>query len=140
MTSLRKVFLGGMIVFGLLCAGGLVFIDGSYLPYKPCRPLRYQTDQRIGEGVTAEATTDTMTDVIGFYDLHLLPKANGIGENGQWYKHTSSSGISYSCSATDINLLTAETGCIDITKEGSRIAIRTELNRFEGSSLPCQGP
>jgi hypothetical protein len=114
---------------------GVIWWDGYYLPYKPCRPVEYPDgkviaqDQHIGVSVPIAAVT-------GYYDRRLNVRVNA--EDGQWNKENlKDARILYWCVAADINRLSAETGCIYLSSAAGKTEIQTMLLRGEGGEWPC---
>jgi hypothetical protein len=128
-----------LAVFAVMacCGVGLVFWDGYYLPNKPCRPISFPEGRRLG-GDSSVLSKDTLITVEAFYDKHLAPKPTGVGDIGDWRKDKlTAGGYRYWCFGNDINLLTTETGCIDIREVDAGTVIDYRLRRSEGASAPC---
>lgn len=141
MISTRRMLMIGSVISLLCIALCAVFWDGFYLPYKPCRPLVYASGQSSNQARTTIITSDAFDQVINFYNQHLNPQPAAGFATGVWRQlDTQATFVSYACSSSDINMLTAETGCIFIIKEADKTSIVTELLTSEGSSVPCQGP
>ena len=140
MTRVSKILIGFFALCMIIISCSL-FVDGYYLPFKPCRPLVYDTNLSSGQGSSTFVTSDKMVNVINFYDQHLKQGSVSSFENGVWRKTDNTADlVAYSCSSVDVNMITAETGCIYIIKEINGVRIVSELTRNEGSSVPCQGP
>lgn len=119
-----------------MIVGLCLYIDGYYLPYKPCRPVIYPSGQIVPKN-DVYTTTDTVKTVEAFYDQHLnaegLPRQQGI-----WVKESlDESMYLYSCHAIDINRTTTETGCIYIRPESDSTYIETKILISEGSNYAC---
>lgn len=131
----RKTIILGCALSIVLCFGlTLVFIDGSLLPPKPCRPISYPQGQTRKQ--FSVITADPMETVIDFYvtNLDVQPWP---ADTGQWKKVTLDSGILFYCMGVDINGLTTETGCIYLRENGQGTFIEAELFRSEGGNVPC---
>jgi len=126
------------------CCSAALFMEGSFLPFKACRPINYPFGTRDGlkEGEWFSLTTpDTMSEVLSFYDQRLLdgqefPRNLDVGEwqrkelaDGKWL---------YSCYGVDINHTTTETGCIYVSEQAEGVLITSDFFRSEGANTPCQ--
>jgi hypothetical protein len=128
-----------MIALSLLCCllTG-VFLEGSLLPRKPCRPVLYPNGNRTTESLDY-AVTDSFDMVVSYYNDQLNAQTPDLVDTGQWsLERLSVSTFLYSCRGVDINGLTTETGCIFVSREASSTRIRTQLWRSEGGHIPCQ--
>lgn len=135
----RKIILIslGCLLVVSCCFLFYIFWDGFYLPYKPCRPIKYP-DKEV---ITSEAnytTPDPVESVLSFYDDTLQaqsPLEAGVGDWGK--EQLTESLYLYSCYGVDINRLTTETGCILISNQEEQNKIRALLYLGEGSNQPC---
>jgi hypothetical protein len=112
-----------------------VYIDGFYLPNKPCRPVIYPGGQHTHEIMEYESA-DPVESVLAFYDQRL--SVSDDSEIGTWWREqVNSTSWRYICAAPDINRSTTETGCIYIDKKQNTVLIRMMLLRSEGGYNPC---
>lgn len=129
------IFAFGVLAL-LICCLIVLFFEGYYLPFKPCRPITYPDGIKKGKQFSY-TTTATLDVVLSFYDQHLDIQP-WPADREQWRKEElGSSTYLYSCYAGDINGLTTETGCIYISNEGGSTLIETMLFRSEGGNIPC---
>jgi hypothetical protein len=120
----------------ILCLCLCIYVDGSLLPYKPCRPVAYPQSLPGLQHDTA-TTTDSLDTVKAFYDQRLNIQ-EGSGQLGVWVRSAiDQSHYSYTCRAIDLNFTTAEAGCITISAEGEGTIITTKHMRAEGSIPVC---
>lgn len=140
-NSINKKILVGILclhVFSCICI--FLFLEGSLLPFKACRPIMYNQTERIkiSEGQRVSyITDDSIEEVLSFYDRTLTDLQYNIispGYTGQWKKWYYSGYIHYDCYGNDINFLTGEVGCIYISREGDGTVI--EARRYRGTT-PC---
>lgn len=76
-----------------------------------------------------------------FYSQHLGAQPALLADKGEWRQEKLSNGTYlFSCYAADINRITTESGCIYVSADGSYTRIEGELNRSEGSNVPCLRP
>ena len=127
---------GVLIILGL-CVIIAVFLDGFYLPGKPCRPVRYPDGQRTTDAFQSVTEAD-LADVLVFYDnaLNVQPWP---GDTGLWTRQELAPGAFwYTCYGTDINRLSTETGCITVRQQAQgTVSIEGLLLRSEGSNAQC---
>lgn len=132
----RNIYFFSFILL-LICLGLLIiFLEGSHLPVKPCRPRIYpggvKTDQHF-----SLSSSDSLSTVLSFYDETLDIKT-WPADTAQWRKEQLRDlNYLYSCFAVDINKLTTETGCIYISSSDSVVHIEGKLIRSEGSNVAC---
>lgn len=125
-------------LFLLCCLSVGVFIEGSLLPNKPCRPALYPNGNRTTES-RDYIVSDPLATVVSYYSDLLSAQAPNSVDTGQWsVEKLSESTFLYSCYGVDINRLTTETGCIFVSQETSGTRIRTQLWRSEGGHIQCQ--
>lgn len=121
-----------LICFGLL----IIFLEGSYLPFKPCRPRTYPDGGKTNQQFSL-SSPDSLSNVLSFYDETLDIKP-WPADTAQWRREQlGKSNYLYSCFAVDINKLTTETGCIYISNRDSVVHIEGKLLRSEGSNTAC---
>jgi hypothetical protein len=127
-----------VVMFLLVCCTLLgLFLDGYYLPGKPCRPFAYPNLVRTTNAFSI-TTQDSIETVLQFYDQNLNIKPIMEADTGDWkIEELENSRFLYSCYSVDINGLTTESGCIYVTVEGLFTRIEGELNRSEGSNIQC---
>lgn len=139
--NITKRFILLLVGGVLLCPSLLyLFIDGYYLPFKPCRPMVYPSGEPMGKGRRDNLVGDSFVQVVAFYDQRLQPttQKNIIGH---WRTTDRRPDIvAYACSAGDINGTTGEQGCMYLLPMAGGTRVITELNVYEGSTVPCQGP
>jgi hypothetical protein len=122
---------------GILCCGmGLAFWDGYYLPSKPCRPIRYSDGVPLGQDATT-VVPDSLETVVTYYDKTLDAQPSQNSEPAVWRTEKLNNGYLYWCYSADINLLTAETGCIYVLKNDVGTSLEYRLRRSEGGHLTC---
>ena len=101
---------GVLLVFGL-CVAAAVFLDGFYLPGKPCRPAQHPDGQRTASPFQSVVEAD-LADVLAFYDTALQVQP-WPANTGLWTRQGLAPGaFLYACYGADINRLSTETGCI----------------------------
>lgn len=128
--------MSGMI---LLVACGLIilFLEGSYLPSKVCRPITYPDGKVTTERFSLK-TTDSIEAVLSFYDQQLNAQPWLDAGTNQWGKEAlGNSNYLYLCYGVDINRLTTETGCIYVSSRESGSTIEAVLFRSEGGYIQC---
>lgn len=136
MQRTRTASIGILLALCGICALLVLFVDGTYLPNKPCRPITYPDGKRTNGPGMLEAEVPIQT-VLAFYDQELSAQI-GSTDFREWSKELrEDSSYLYSCYAVDINLLTAETGCIWVTGSQKSTQIKTALLRGEGGSWGC---
>ncbi len=114
-----------------------LFWDGYFLPSKPCRPLTYPDATRTTKAFSI-ITSDSVDTVLEFYNQHLGVKPVFVSDKGEWRREQLNNGAYlFSCYAGDINRITTESGCIYVSIDGINTKIAGELNRSEGSNVPC---
>ncbi len=128
--------IGGLLFLVTCCSLIILFFDGYYLPFKPCRPISYPDGSKMSKQFSYTVTV-AMDTVLSFYDQRLgvqpLP-----ADTGQWRREElSDSRHLYSCYGVDINGLSTETGCIYVSKQGEGTHIEGMLLRSEGDNIPC---
>lgn len=127
----------GLIVtlgFGLAAT---IYLDGFFLPNKPCRLVKYPNTQRTAQPFEYVVTME-IGDILAFYD-ESLPVKLWPANTGLWSRQElSPTAFLYACYGTDINHLSTETGCIYIRQrtEGS-VEVTGMLLRSEGSNAQC---
>jgi hypothetical protein len=128
-----------MVSLALLCCLPMgLFLEGSLLPNKPCRPMLYPNGERTTESRNY-VVAEPIETVSNYYNRQLDARAPGSVDTGQWRREElSESTFLYSCRGVDINGLTTETGCIFVSREASSTRIKTQLWRSEGGHVPCQ--
>lgn len=127
---------GVTLIIGL-CVAVALFLEGFYLPGKPCRPVRYPDGQRTAEAFQSVTGAD-LFDVLAFYDRALQVQP-WPGDTGLWTRQELTPDVfQYTCYGTDINHLSTETGCIFVLQqtEGT-VSVRGVLLRSEGSNVQC---
>ncbi len=127
---------GVLLILGLFVATA-VFLDGFYLPGKPCRPVRYPDGQRTANAFQCVVNAD-LADVLAFYDnaLDVQPRP---GDTGLWTRQELAPAVLlYTCYGSDINRLSTETGCITVRRQAQgTVSIEGLLLRSEGSNAQC---
>ena len=122
----------------LCCLMPVLFLEGSYLPFKICRPIGYPDGSRIklAEGKLSVQQTN---DSINFFDDALPTHVSTfLGTDlGQWQKRQTDANIVYACYGHDINLLTTETGCIYVRAIDGGTRVEYVRFRSEGGHTPC---
>ena len=137
----KKKRIAALVVFLLLipsCVFMWIYLDGYYLPFKPCRPITYPEGQTIVKEISY-TTQDSPEVVSQFFNEELGAKpADIVSVDGAWLKEEVAESVTlYWCRGRDINLSTGETGCIYVSPSGDGTHIRTEFQRWEGSSWLC---
>lgn len=114
-----------------------IYLDGFFLPNKPCRPIKYPNMQRASQSFEYVVVKE-IGDVLTFYD-ESLQVAPWPANAGLWSRQAlSSTEFLYTCYAFDINHFSTETGCIYIKQEAQgEVAITGLLLRSEGSNAQC---
>ncbi len=126
---------GGLLCLAL-CSLTVLFLDGYYLPFKPCRPITYPEGNNTSENFLYTATTGIDT-VLAFYDerLDIQPRP---GDIGLWRREElEDARYLYSCYGVDINGLSTETGCIYVSEQKMGTRVEGMLFRSEGDNLQC---
>lgn len=139
MYSVQRVaiILLSIILFVGGCCLVIIFLDGYYLPFKPCRPVSYPSGEIVIEKFS-DITTTSPDSILSFYDENLKPQSPLEANVGQWSKELmGNSKYLYACYGVDINRLTTETGCIYISEEEEGTLIEAILFRSEGGNIPC---
>jgi len=132
----RFAIVGGLGIPFVCCLLTLLFLDGYYLPYKPCRPITYP-DAKKTNAEFSHALNVSIDSVLPFFDHHLDIRTAPV-ERGQWQREeVTNSKYVYSCISVDINGLTGETGCIYVVKDEQNTRIHSKLLRWEGGSITC---
>jgi hypothetical protein len=135
---MRRVVMLGMIILIPMCCLCVVFFDGYYLPYKPCRPITYPDGKRITNALIYK-TEDDYSKVIDFFTQRLSAKKPLLADINEWrVEKLSDSETLFSCYSVDINFLTTETGCIYVYDQDQQVTIETSLIRSEGANAPCK--
>lgn len=139
----------GVVTLVVVCSCGLfiVFLDGYYLPNKPCRPIEYPSAERINPkpGEVYDYLTDSkLESVIVFFDDELnatiLPEyeSSEIKASASWVrKKIDETTYVYQCISSDINGSTAEQGCLYVKEVEQGTLIETVLWRFETTTWAC---
>jgi hypothetical protein len=128
--------IGGLTFLVVCCSLAAFFVDGYYLPFKPCRPITYPEGRKTGQSFSY-AATDTLDIVLSFYDQHLEVQP-WPADTGLWRREElEDSRYLYSCYSVDINGLSTETGCIYVSRQDQGTWIEGMLLRSEGDNLPC---
>ena len=141
---MKRPFILLLVLFlTLACGVGgiVVFINGLYLPLKPCRPISYPGGQTLTEERDQNDTADVpLNQVLQFYDSKFRVDQSSRSESGHWSKtKIDETHYLYDCYGVDINGLTTETGCIFVSQvSASKTRVLMHLYRSEGSNIPCQ--
>jgi hypothetical protein len=118
----------------------VIFFDGYYLPFKPCRPIRYPDGKRINRELIYETDEDYLK-VVDFFTQQLNAEGPLLADDNEWrVKKLSDYETLFSCYGVDINLITAETGCIYVYDQDQQVIVETSLIRSEGANTPCHRP
>lgn len=127
---------GVLLIVGF-CAAIALFLDGFYLPGKPCWPVRYPDGQRTANAFQSVVDAD-LVDVLAFFD-NALDVRPWPGDTGLWTRQELAPGaFLYTCYGTDINHLSTETGCITVRRPAQgMVSIEGLLLRSEGSNTQC---
>ena len=129
--------LGVLSALIICCILAGLFLDGYYLPSKPCRPITYPDGKRTTKEFSSK-TPDSQATVLQFYNQHLGISSTSVVDTGDWKQEKlSDSKYLFSCYSVDLNGLSTESGCIYVSVSGEYIEIDGELNRSEGSNVPC---
>ena len=153
MKKLRKPFLigGGSVLIILLCCGLVfLFIDGYYLPYKPCRPLKFPSLEKRPLPKWGETyqyrTNQSLDEIVELFDQKLRPlvlseeQSLGIGISAWKRKQIKEGTYVYQCISADINDITLEQGCMYIKESPEGTLIQTRLWVFETANPRCDDP
>lgn len=136
MQRTRIVSITILLALSGICALLLLFVDGTYLPNKPCRPITFPDGKRTNRAGTQVAEVPIQT-VLSFYDAKLNAQTGSV-DFREWSKELRKDGdYLYSCYAVDINLLTTETGCIWVSGSQESTQIKVAVLRGEGGSWSC---
>lgn len=131
------VLSAGVLLMLGLCLGAVIFLDGFYLPGKPCRPVQYPNGQRTTNPFKSIVAAE-IEDVLTFYDtaLNVQPWP---ADTGLWTRQELTPGVfRYTCYGTDINRLSTETGCVYVRRQtAGTVGIEGMLLRSEGSNAQC---
>ena len=125
-----------LLILGL-CVTTALFLDGFYLPGKPCRPVQHPDGQRTASPFQSVTETD-LADVLAFYD-HALQVQPRPGDTGLWTRQElGADAFLYTCYGVDINHLSTETGCITVRRQAEgTVSIEGLLLRSEGGNAQC---
>lgn len=122
-----------------LCVLSLVWYDGYFLPHKPCRPINYPDGEnswpKPGQ-FYFYSINDPVDKVLQFYTDRLI-KVDEAGIFWWELEQLENSKYLYKCTATDLNGLTVETGCIFVRRNQDITLIETILYRSDTVSRPC---
>jgi hypothetical protein len=132
----RKTYAVSIIFLLGFCGLLSIFLEGFYLPFKPCRPKTYPDGTKTSQQFS-QSSSDTLDKVLEFYDKNLDVKP-WPADTAQWRREQLGDfNYLYSCFAVDINKLTTETGCIYVSSIDTVVHIEGELMRSEGSNVAC---
>lgn len=150
MKKFREVSLivgGGAILLLFCCGLFLLFFDGYYLPYKPCRPLEFPSLEKISfpkrSKIYEYRTNQPIDEVVELFDNRLHPlvlsreQPLGVGVSDWKRKQLNSKIQVYQCISADINGSTLEQGCLYIRKTRHETAIQMMFGSFETSTFSC---
>lgn len=136
MNSKKITVIVGVCLMMACCCLTILFVDGRYLPNKPCRPIMYPSESRTTRQFS-NTTPTVIEEVLLFYDktLDVQPWPADIG---LWRREKlTENSYLYSCYGVDINGLSTETGCIYLYQRDENTHIVGILLRSEGDNLPC---